>query len=352
MKYRFITTLFISGVIFLMTSAEAQIGGDGTLSFLSLPTSSRVVAMGGDFLTISDNDITVATSNPSLITPQLHNHIGVEYVDFFTGGNFGVASYARHFNKLGSFIGSVKYLNYGEFEGASETGELTNKFSASETALIIGWGRNLDSLFSIGANLKLFYSSLETYKSYGVAVDVAGSYTSRDQRFTASLIATNVGRQFKAYYSGNQEPLPFEIEAGISQRLKHLPFRYSILYNHIEKWDLRYEDPADRQTDALTGEVVSDTRVKEIADNLMRHIVVGGEAYIGKHLMLRAGYNYGWRQDMKIASKASTVGFSWGIGLKVSKFHFNYSRMAWHRAGSPNYITLTLNLSDFYRKKE
>lgn len=307
--------------------------------------------MGGDFLTIMDNDITLATANPSLITPAIHNHLGLEYIDFFASGNFGVATYGRHFNKIGSFIGSVKYLNYGEFEGYTDQDASTGKFNSSETALSIGWGRSLDSLFSIGANLKMFYSSLETYKSYGMAVDVAGSYTSRDQRFTASVIASNVGRQFRSYYEGNNEPLPFEIQAGFSQRLKHLPFRYSILYNNIEHWDQRYENPNDLETDPITGEVVRDKKIWEIADNFMRHIVLGGEAYIGKIISLRAGYNYKWRKDMQIESKPATVGFSWGIGLKISKFHFNYSRSAWHAAGSPNYITVTLNLSEFYRKK-
>ena len=44
-------------------------------------------------------------------------------------------------------------------------------------------------------------------------------------------------------------------------------------------------------------------------------------------------------------------GFSWGIGIRISKFHFSYARSAYHLAGSPNYITLTTNLSDFFVKK-
>ncbi|MBM3436478.1 MAG: type IX secretion system protein PorQ [Bacteroidetes bacterium] len=351
MKSKIVSTFLFLNIIFSATFIVAQTGGEGIVTFLKLPTSARVVALGGDFLAIDDNDITIVSANPSLITPAMNNRLGLEYVDFFTNGNFGVASYGRHFNKLGSFVGTLKYLNYGEFDGYTDQDAFTGKFNSSETALNLGWGRHLDSMFSIGANLKLFYSSLETYKSYGLAVDVAGSYTSRDERFTASLIASNVGRQFEDYGTNNFEPLPFEIQVGLSQLLKHLPFRYSILYNNLEKWNLRYEDPDDRQTDPITGEIVEDRIVKEIADNFMRHIVVGGEVYIGKYISLRAGYNYKRRQEMKIASKASTIGFSWGIGLRVSRFHFAYSRSAWHLAGSPNYITLTTNLSDFYKKK-
>jgi hypothetical protein len=44
------------------------------------------------------------------------------------------------------------------------------------------------------------------------------------------------------------------------------------------------------------------------------------------------------------------VGFSWGLGLKVSKFNFSYSRAAMHLVGSPNYITVSTNLGDWGKK--
>jgi hypothetical protein len=333
------------------SSLQAQIGGDNTYEFLNLTPSARIAAMGGDFLTINDNDITLIPANPSLLNKDMHNHLGVAYVDFFSDVNYGFASYSRTFDKLGSFATSLKYINYGKFDYADATGERTGNFYAGETALDLGWGRQLDSLFAIGANLKLIYSSLESYNSFGLAVDVAGSYFSRDKSFTMSLIAKNIGRQLKPYDGGNIEPLPFELQVGLSKRLAHLPFRYSILINHLEKWDLRYEDPLLTQTDAITGEVQEISGIEEFADNFARHIVIGGELYIGKVLSLRGGYNYQRRQEMKIETKTSTVGFSWGIGIRVSKFQFSYARSAYHLVGSPNYITVTTNLSDFYTKK-
>jgi hypothetical protein len=349
-KYRPFIYLVIL-IAFLNPQAMAQIGGDNTYEFLNLTPSARIAAMGGDFLTINDNDINVIQENPSLLNPEMHNHLGVAYVDFYTDVNYGTASYSRTFDKLGSFATSVKYINYGKFDYADVTGERTGTFYAGETALDIGWGRRLDSLFAIGANLKFIYSSLESYNSFGMGVDVAGSYISRDKSFVMSLIAKNIGRQLTAYDGGNIEPLPFELQFGLSKRLAHLPFRYSILYNHLEKWDLRYDDPATRQTDPITGEVQQDTGVEEFFDNFARHFIVGGELYIAKILSLQGGYNYKRRQEMKVETKTATVGFSWGIGIRISKFHFNYARSAYHLAGSPNYITITTNLSDFFAKK-
>lgn len=338
-------------LIIICNSANAQIGGNNTYEFLNLTSSARIAAMGGDFLTINDNDITLVESNPSLINPGMSNKLGVAYVDFFSDVNYGFATYAKSFNNIGSFAASMKYISYGKFDYATVTGERTGQFNAGETALNIGWGRQLDSLFSIGANLKFIYSSLESYNSFGLAVDVAGSYISRDRSFTISLIAKNIGRQLTAYEGGNIEPLPFELQLGLAKKLKHLPFRYSILYNNLEKWNLRYDDPGQAQTDPISGEVVNDSGIEVFADNFMRHIVFGGELLIGKNISLRGGYNYRRRAEMKVTTKPGTVGFSWGIGLRISKFHISYARSAYHLVGSPNYITLTTNLSDFFVKK-
>lgn len=344
------TILLIITTLFLQNSLMAQIGGGNTYEFLNLTSSPRIAAMGGDFLAINDNDILLAPSNPSLINPGLHNHLGVAFVDFFTDINYGTASYSRTFNKVGSFAASMQYINYGEFQAADPTGERTGRFFAGESAFNLGWGRQLDSLFSIGSNLKFIYSSLESYRSLGLAVDVAGSYNSRDRSFTASLIAKNIGRQIKAYEGGNPEPLPFELQFGLSKRLQHLPFRYSILVNHLTTWDLRYDDPSAQQIDPITGEKIEPSKVEKIADNFMRHIVLGGELLIGKNLSLRAGYNYKRRQELKVQTKTATVGFSWGFGIRISKFHISYARSTYHLYGSPNYIAITTSFSDFFMK--
>ncbi len=79
----------------------------------------------------------------------------------------------------------------------------------------------------------------------------------------------------------------------------------------------------------------------------MRHLVIGGEFMPTRNFSLRVGYNYRRRQEMKINSKLGTVGFSWGLAFRVSRFHFSYSRSAYHLVGSPNYITISTNLKSF-----
>jgi hypothetical protein len=327
---------------------QAQTGGKSTYKFLNLTQSARVAALGGNFAAISDQDASLALANPSLINPKMSKSLSLNFVDSYAGTHFGFASYVFNTPKIGTFDASMQYYSFGSSDMMSETGENLGQFSAGEYAMNLGWGRMLDSVFSIGANMKFIYSSLESYHSMGLAVDVAGSYIPNES-FCASLLFRNIGRQLTAYTSAGVEPLPFEIQAGVSKKLAHMPFRYSVLLQHLEKWDLSYSDP-NAPVDPFTGEAAKKTGIDAFADNAMRHIVIGGEFIPAKFLSIRMGYNYLKRQEMKVSSKPGMVGFSWGIGLKISKFSFSYARAAYHLAGSPNYISLSTNLGDWSKK--
>lgn len=340
--------------IFLFTETYSQSGGNGVYEFLNMPNSARIAALGGNFITVNDDDITVSLANPSLITDKMNNSLGLSFVDYYSDINYGFAQYGRSFNKLGTFVGTLQFINYGTFTEADAAGVRYGEFTAGEYALNIGWGRWLTPKFSIGSNLKFIYSGLESYNSFGLGVDIAGSYHNEESDFTASLIARNIGFQVVPYGNSPREPIPFEIQAGFSKGLKHLPFTFSVLFTHLEKWDLRYDDPDNPRggTDPITGLPNEVSGIEKFADNLMRHLVFGGELKLAKVLTLRASYNYLRRQEMKVPSKLSTVGFSWGFGIRISKFHISYARSAYHLVGSPNYFTLTFNLSEFSKKKE
>lgn len=330
----------------------AQIGGNGTYSFLNLSNSARITAMGGQAFAIQDNDVNLALVNPSLINKSMNNHLSLSFVDYFSDISYGYALYSKTFKKVGSFTGGAQYLNYGNFVLADETGQNLGNFTAADYCLNVGWGRALDSTFSIGANLKGIYSKLESYSSSGVAVDIAGTYNNPRNNFTASLIFSNIGRQIKPYTDGNYERLPFEIKLGLSKKLEHVPFRLSLVATHLEKFDITYNSPvgATPSVDPLTNEPTDPKKVGDYADMVMRHFVFGGELLLSKNFNARIGYNYQRRKEMRIESKGSSVGFSWGFGLRISHFQFSFARAKYHLYNAPNNFTITTNLSDFIKK--
>lgn len=341
--------ILLTNIFFLIAlGVFAQIGGQNVYSFLEQPLSARVSALGGNQASINDNDINLGFVNPSLITAEMKNDLGFNYTNFFSGMNFGSVQYANSFNKIGSFLGTLQFMDYGKFDYADQTGTLGGTFGASDMALTIGWGRQLDSSFSIGAAGKFIYSFYEDYNSLGFAVDVAGTYQSKNG-WTMSLVASNLGLQLTTYTPGVRAQLPFNLQYALSKRLEHVPFLFSFIYNHIEKWDLTYNDPANPSggTDPITGEPIEESGIEKFGDNFLRHIVLGTEVYIGKNIVLRAGYNFRRRQEMMITTKPGMVGFSWGFGVRVSKFKINYARSTYHQLGSPNFLSITVDLDAF-----
>ena len=343
-------TFLIISLLFA-TVLNAQLGGSHTYAFLELTNSARVAALGGNFLSVNDNDLTLAYANPALINKKMSTKLAMNYLNYFGDINAGFVSYGQHFDKAGTFVASLQFINYGLFEKTDNLGNNQGRFFAGESAFVIGWSKALSQRLSLGVNLKNIFSSLESYSSYGLAADVAANYHSSSGRFSSSLIFANMGRQISTYSSSGAEPLPFNIKLGVSHRFEHAPLRLFLLADNLQRWDLTYSDPNKPvETDPFTGEVINDDKGWDFGDKLMRHIALGAEFAPGKgNFALRLGYNYRRRQEMKIASRKAMVGFSWGFGFKVYKFHFSYARATYSLAGATNHITITTRIADFLK---
>ncbi|MCB0400951.1 MAG: type IX secretion system protein PorQ [Flavobacteriales bacterium] len=343
-------------LVFLLTavSAFSQIGGSNTFEFLNVPVSARTGALGGSVIAVYDSDPAISMVNPSLLNPQMDGMLTLSYLNYFTDINQGYFSYVKDFNKLGTFSAGLKYVNYGTFLETDEAGNEYGNFSASEYALIIGWGKTIvDSTFFVGANLKPIYSDLWVYYSNGIAADISGTYLSKDKSFTASLLVKNIGSQIKPYVSGgDREPIPFEVQAGISKRLKHVPFRLSVDVIQLQNWNLAYNDSivATNANDNLDDEEKAYQNRTGKMNELFRHLVFGGEFVPSQSFMLRVGFNYKRRAELALDNKPGLVGFSWGVGFRIKKFHISYGSARYHLAGSSNHFTITTNLSEYYRK--
>lgn len=348
MRHKIIAIFLFAGLLFpLLTMGQGY--GNQAFSFLQEPVTARLAALGTNTAAIDDNDINIAFVNPSLINPKMNNDLSLAYVNYFAGFNYGLVQFSHTFDKAGSFLVGIQFMDYGKFDYADASGNRGGTFGAADYALNIGWGRKLSDRFSIGATGKLIYSYYESYSSFGLAVDVAGTYKSATN-WIFSLTGANIGMQLKPYVPGAPTaPLPFDLSLSLSKRLAHVPFRFIFVYDHIERWNVSYynDDNPPGGVDPLTGKPIALTGFSKFGNQFMRHLIFGGEFMIGKHLILRGSYNYRRRQELSISQRTGMVGFSWGLGLKISHFSINYSRSTYHRAGSPNYFTLSTSLDDF-----
>jgi hypothetical protein len=340
----------ITWLLLLSHLAVAQKGGESTYSFLGLTNSARVAALGGEVVSLMNDDINLIYHNPALLTPGMHNHLALNYVNYFAGVNFGYAAYGMYREGIGSFAAGIHYVNYGTFDRTDEYGQILGTFRASEYALNLVYSRSIiDTLLTAGVNLKPVYSSFEDYSSLGIALDAGVTYHNPATLTTVGLVARNMGVQLTTY-TGTREKLPFELQAGVTQGLAHAPFRFSVTCQNLERWDLTYEVHGSEDFNPVGGEAEK-SNFDIFGDKLMRHLVFGVEFLVGEKFHLDLGYNYKRRKEMKVSARPGMVGFSWGFGLRVSKFHISYGRSSYHLAGGTNHFSLTTNLSDFYRRK-
>jgi hypothetical protein len=358
MNLKKVTALFflcsLVFAVFAVQQAVAQVGGSGTYQFLTLPISARVTALGGNVISTKDNDLNMAIVNPALLSDSMDGHVTMSYINYFGDINYGYAAYAKKLDKIGTISAGIHYLNYGNFIRADEAGNTNGTFGANEMSVNLSYARSvLDSNLTVGATLKTIYSHFDSYSSLGSAVDIGAIYSKPKSGFAIAAVLKNAGQQWKPYVPGNREKLPFDAQIGISKKLEHVPFRLSLVYQNLQKWDLTYQDPANPvlTVDPITGEAIKQNKTKEFADKLARHFVIGGEFTITKSFFLRAGYNYQRRQELKIPEKRGATGFSFGFGLRIYKFQFSYGRAVYSLAGASNNFSVSFDINNFYSKK-
>ncbi len=331
----------------------AQIGGNSTYTFLNLSNSARVAALGGQSISINDNDFNFVYHNPALLNSKMAKNAIYNYVHYFSDINYSYCAYADTFKRVGTVAAGIHYMNYGKFTKANEFGNITGKFKAYEIAFNMFYARPVfDSLLTAGINLKTIYSQLETYTSYGVAFDFGLNYQSADRLLSVSFVAKNIGTQLKPYYENNFEPLPFDLQLAVSQKLEHAPIRLSLLLHNLHIWDLTYDKKSNQPYSATPNNNSNNEKYNfNIADNILRHSIVSAEFIPTKNFILMLGYNHKRRKEMAVETRPFLVGFSAGVFIKISKIRFSYGFAVYHLAGASQHFSINLNLSDFYKKK-
>ncbi len=341
--------LFI--LIFLMKGvfSFSQVGGDNTYEFLNLTNSARVASLGGNQISIKDNDLNFVFHNPALLNAEMDKNIVLNYVNYFADINYYYVAYAQKFDSIGNFAFGIHHINYGDFQGTDETGRKTKDFSSSEYAFNLFYSREiLDSLFTVGMNLKPIYSVLENYVSYGISSDFGITYDNVKKLFTASVVLKNIGTQIKPYYSSHYEDLPFDIQIGITKKLEKAPFRFSFLFHHLNKLDMTYKNPNEKNKDNFFEEKTEkDEEIwwEDSGDKILRHFILGIEFLPSDNFFISAGYNYQRREELKLETKSGMTGISFGFGVRISRFQFSYARAIYHVAGASNHFSFSVNFN-------
>lgn len=339
--------ILVAVFVLVLGSSNAQTGGNSVYNFLSHSYSTRLAALGNGLISVHDSDPSLLMMNPSSIRAEHSNMLALNFTDYLTNSVYASVSYAYSIPKAGNFVFDLRHVGYGKFRGADETGTETGDFYAGDIALGVGWGRELSENFSIGANFRLIFSNMEAYNSFGFAVDVAGSYYNPDKNLSLTLLAKNIGSELKPYTKGHYERIPFDLQFAISQRLQHVPLRYHISLHSLYRWNMNYYgyDNPFMEMDAITNTLIYPTKASQFFDNFFRHFIFGVELEPSKYFSLQFAYNHNAHQEMKVVSRKSFAGFSYGFQLNIKGVRFGFSRLHFAPGNTPNCLSLALDFN-------
>jgi hypothetical protein len=333
-------------ILLLVLTARAfpQTGGDNVYEFLNLTHSALVTALGGSNVSIGTGNLNLSYHNPALLNAEMNKSASLNYTNYFAGINYGMAMYSKSYPSIGHFAAGLTYLNYGSFTEADATGTITGNFHASEYAFNLLFSYQVKQSLTVGINIKPVLSHLEDYTSAGIAADIGAAWHSQSNLLSAGVVIKNAGFQLTTYAGEPRQKLPFEIQAGITQRLAHAPFRFSLTYRHLEKFDLTH------QYISVTSQLPATSVSEDFGENLLRHLIVGIELIPHKNFYFCGGYNYQRRSELQVESKVSTVGFSWGFGIKTTWADIEFGRATYHLAGSSSNISLVFRPERIYKR--
>ena len=313
------TILFILLSMGLVSSALAQ-ESQTVYNFLRLPESSHAAALGGDNISIIEDDATLALSNPALLTSVSSRTVTLGYMNYMSGVGMYTAGYTHVINDKATVGGTIHYLNYGKLKEYNEYDQEMGTFNPSDITFEGILAYTLTKRLAGGVGAKFIYSKMGYYKSTAAAIDLGLNYYDPNLDLSVSFAMKNLGGQLSAY-NEDFESLPFEILLGGSYHIKNSPVRVSLTFCDLNHWDYAF----------------------------LRHACIGVDLRLIPQFYIAAGYNARRAYTMKTTDLNSNsesshgAGWNFGAGLMLDRFKLNFSYGKYHVNSSSLMFNLAFN---------
>lgn len=318
--------LFFLGVFTLLISRlQAQGDGSATFQFLQLPFSAHASALGGENISLIEDNPTLAVHNPALLSCASDKSFSLNYLYYIKGVNVAGAAFTRTAGARSNWAVAAQYVDYGTMKEANVEGTVSGDFSAKDIWLAGLYAYDLSDYWSGGVRANLIYSHYDRYSSFAVGVDLGLNYFHQESDFSASIVVRNLGGQLKAFEE-KHEKLPVNLQAGFSKRLSHAPFRLSLTLNDLTHW-----------SDA-------DNNTKKLGRKLLNRVVMGVDFLPTENFYAAIGYNFRRADEMEVAGSSRWSGFTAGAGIRVKRLKVDASYAKYHVSSSSLNLNLTYTL--------
>ena len=308
--------IIIAAVFALVAQAQES---QEVYSFLRLPVSAHAAALGGDNITLTDDDPTLIFHNPALINGVTDKSLNLNFMTYMEGAKTASASFVKAYQERASWGVSAQYMDYGSMKETTAENIQTGEFSARDIALAGSFAYMLSNRISGGITARFISSTIASYSSAAVAIDLGINYFDEGRGWSFSAVAKNLGGQVKAY-DEDFERIPLDLQIGVTKRLIGSPLRLSGTLSRLNNWD----------------------------QGLIKHLAVGADLLLGENIYVAAGYNFRRSSEMKITDDDGDsnhgAGLSLGAGIQLERFKLQAAYAKYHVSAYSLLVNVTYSL--------
>ena len=289
-------------------------------NFLRLPVSAHAAALGGDNISIIQDDATLMFNNPALISSVSDKTINLNFMSYMEGTKLASASFTKIINDKATWAVSAQYIDYGNIKEVTEDNIEQGTFSAKDISIAGYFAYTLSNKIVGGITAKCISSHIAGYNSLAMGVDLGLNYYDDERDLSVSAVAKNLGGQLKAY-DETYEGIPLDLQIGASKRVINSPFRFSATIVDLNHWDYSF----------------------------INHMVAGLDLILSDNIYLSCGYNFRRAHEMKITdsdneSSSHGAGFSFGGGIELERFKLQLSYGKYHVSSSSILVNVSYSL--------
>jgi hypothetical protein len=297
----------------LLTQAQES---QTVYNFLRLPVSAHVAALGGDNISLADDDATFIFHNPSLLNNVSDQTINLNAMTYMEGSTTASAAFVKAAGERGTWGVAAQYMGYGTMREMTADNQQTGEFSAKDIAVSGSFAYALTERINGGITARVITSYIGQYNSLGMGVDIGLNYYDEGHEWSVSAVAKNLGGQLTAY-EDDFERMPLDLQLGVTKRLIGSPLRLSATLVRLNDWQ----------------------------EGFGKHLVIGADLILSPQFYIAAGYNGLRASQMKIeesdGSSSHGAGLSIGGGLQLERLKLHVAYAKYHVSSS----SLVLNLS-------
>ena len=323
---------FIIIACFVPLVGWSQIGGQLGYQSLNLTTNPRAAALGGTAISLGDGDVSQFFENPATLDSVGNKHIFFQVNPYFADVFVYSGAYTFNISTMGTFAAGLTYVNFGSFELTDESGNNLGSFQTQDYTFQVGKAHQVGP-FTLGANLKLAHSSIESFGSTALLMDIGGVFRV-NKHWTVAMVFENIGARISEFSAFSSPSIPFDVKLGTSFKPQYMPLRFTLTTTNLVNDNFVEE-----------GDVTG--RSNRTLDKVWKRVNLGAEVLLSENFQLLVGYNHKRKQELRLADTGGGAGFSFGMMVRIKRIELRFSRATYHAAGGSSFISLRTDLNDF-----